>query len=348
MTKVRVLIAEDSEAMRMTLETLLASDPRIEVIGTAHDGLEALERVKTLRPQVVTMDVMMPHLDGVGATIRIMQECPVRILMVSSYADDKQIDLSFRAIAAGALEVVAKPKTSGPADLRAWARRVCDTIVLMAEVPVITRARRASIAPRRIDIAGIAASTGGPLALAQLLGALPAEFPIPLLVAQHIADGFTAGLVRWLSTAVRLPVQIAIDGTAPRPGNVYFAPDGRDLEIGADGSMRTPAASSRNVPSGDILLASLAQRIGARAAGLVLTGMGEDGAVGLLAIRNAGGVTFAQAPASCVVDGMPRSALARGATSDMRTPEGLAAALSELVGPTRKPIPAGRPPTAGH
>ena len=332
MKKVRVLVAEDSDAMRNTLLTFFAADPRIEVIGSARDGLEAVAMVAQLRPDLVTMDVMMPGLDGVGATARIMAEAPVRILMISAYADDQQIDLSFRAIAAGALEVVAKPKTSTANELRAWAKRVCDTIVLMSEVPVITRQRRKTLEPRKIDIVGIVASTGGPLALAHVFAALPGDLPIPILVAQHIAEGFTDGLIRWLSGVSKIPVEIARDGAIAKAGRAYFPPDGRDLEMSGGGLVRTPVVSGRYAPSGDILLASLARHYRDRAAGIVMTGMGEDGATGLRALRDSGGQTYAQSPETCVVNGMPHAAVAHSATNDLRSPAGLAAVIIELSG----------------
>ncbi|HEY5922671.1 MAG TPA: chemotaxis protein CheB [Kofleriaceae bacterium] len=331
MTKVRVLIAEDSDAMRNTLETLLGLDPRVELIGSARDGIEAVEMAKRLRPDLITMDVQMPRLDGVEATARIMTECPARILMVSAYADDRQIDLSFRAIAAGALEVVAKPATTNAAELRQWARYVCDTIVLMAEVPIITRSRRArtSVTEPRIDIVGIVASTGGPLALAKLFTSLPAQLPVPILIAQHIAEGFTEGMVRWLAKTAKLAVGVASDGQVAAAGHVYFPPDGHDLEITPQGVLRTPAASERYSPSGDLLLSALARHYRGRALGIVLTGMGEDGAIGLRALRDAGGITLAQSQESCVVFGMPQAAVTRGATTDLRSIEGLAAGILE-------------------
>jgi two-component system chemotaxis response regulator CheB len=155
--------------------------------------------------------------------------------MISAYADDRQIDLSFRAIAAGALEVVAKPASGNATELRQWARYVCDTIVLMAEVPIITRSRRArtTLTEPRIDIVGIVASTGGPLALAKMLAALPPELPVPILVAQHIAEGFTEGMVRWLGKTTKLGVEVASDGRVAVAGRVYFPPDGHDLEVTA-------------------------------------------------------------------------------------------------------------------
>jgi two-component system chemotaxis response regulator CheB len=333
MTKpqIRVLIAEDSDAMRNTLETLLRLDPRLDVIGSARDGIEAVELARSLRPDLITMDVQMPRLDGVEATARIMTECPARILMVSAYADDRQVDLSFRAIAAGALEVVAKPTSSSANELRAWARYVCDTIVLMAEVPIITRSRRSktTLTEPRVDVVGIAASTGGPLALAKLFAALPAGLPVPILVAQHIAEGFTEGMVRWLAKTTKLAVRVAEDGAPARPGHIYFPPDAHDLEVTAQQVLRTPAASERYAPSGDLLLASIARYYRGRALGIVLTGMGEDGAIGLRALRDAGGLTLAQSQDSCVVFGMPQAAVKAGATTDLRSIEGLVAGILE-------------------
>jgi two-component system chemotaxis response regulator CheB len=333
MSKIRVLIAEDSEAMRSMLEKLLGLDPRIEIIGSACDGIEAVELAKSLRPDLITMDVMMPRLDGVEATARIMAECPARILMVSAYADDGQIDLSFRAIAAGALEVVGKPTNTNATELRSWARYVCDTIVLMAEVPVITRSRRSrpTLNEARVDIVGMVASTGGPLALAKLFGSLPAELTVPVLVAQHIAEGFTEGMVRWLSKTSKLAIEIASDGTTPKPGRVYFPPDGCDLAVTEQKVLRTPPASERYAPSGNLLLAALAKHYRGRALGIVLTGMGDDGAVGLRALRDAGGVTFAQSQESCVVYGMPQAAVTRGATTDLRSIEGIVAGILEYT-----------------
>ncbi|HEY5947063.1 MAG TPA: chemotaxis-specific protein-glutamate methyltransferase CheB [Kofleriaceae bacterium] len=333
MTTIRVLIAEDSDAMRNTLETLLGLDPRIEVIGTARDGIEAVELAKSLRPDLITMDVQMPRLDGVEATARIMSECPARILMVSAYADDSQIDLSFRAIAAGALEVVAKPASANANELRAWARYVCDTIVLMAEVPIITRSRRSrtTLTEPRVDIVAIAASTGGPLALAKLLAALPPDLPVPILVAQHIAEGFTEGMVRWLGKITKLSVRVAEDGTPVAPAHVYFPPDGHDLEITEGQILRTPAACERYAPSGDLLLSAVARHYRTRALGIVLTGMGEDGALGLRALRDAGGITLAQSQESCVVFGMPQAAVKAGGTTDLRSIEGLVAGILEYT-----------------
>lgn len=327
--RIRVVIAEDSDAMRSTLQTLIGQDARIEVVGLARDGVEAVAMAKALRPDVMTMDAVMPHIDGVQATEQIMAESPVRILIVSSYVDSRQVDLSFRAIAAGALEVVPKPSSS-PDQLRPWAQRICNAIVLMAEVPIVRRQRRASVreVKRTVDAMGLVASTGGPPALAHILGALPAELTVPLFVAQHLAEGFADGLVRWLAGRCQIKVIAAVDGTRPRAGHAYLPPDGCHLEV-RDGVVRTPRTPDRHVPSGNRLLASLAASYGARAAGIVMTGMGDDGVDGLLSIRAAGGLTFAQSPESCVVYGMPHAAIAAGATTELRSLESL---VQEIIG----------------
>jgi two-component system chemotaxis response regulator CheB len=330
--RVRVLIAEDSIAMQKALLALLGEDPALEVIGCAADGIQAVEMTQTLRPDVVTMDVSMPRLDGVEATAKIMASAPARVLVVSSVSDTHQLDLTFQAITAGAMEVLAKPIGSSPESLRAWGSRVREAIHLMAEVPVVTRRqRRAPTYGHPYDAIGIVASTGGPPALAHLFGALPASLPIPIFVAQHIAVGFIAGLVRWLASVTRLRVMVAGDGMVPRPGHVYFAPDGCDFEIDPEGRMRVPAPAGRDAPSGTRLLRSMAHTYGSRAVGIVLTGMGDDGVDGLLAIRDAGGATLAQSKDSCVVFGMPQAALVRGATSDLLSLDGLAEAIRRLA-----------------
>jgi len=337
MRRIRVLIADDSQTVINALSLLLKDEEDIEVIGRASDGAEAVSLAKALRPDVVTMDVNMPRLDGLGATAAIMAEAPARVLIVSSLTES-QMDLSFRSIEAGALELISKPKTSGAEDLRRWGKRVAESIRLMAEVPVITRRRLSSMPasmpqPRvgSVDVFGVAASTGGPPALALLLGALPATLPVPILIAQHITEGFTAGLVRWLAAVSPMKVTIASDRLVPRPGEVYLPPDGHHLEVDPEGVMRCAKATTGHCPSGNRLLSSIARAYGSRAAGIVLTGMGDDGAQGLLDIRNAGGQTFAQDANSCVVFGMPQAAYQLQATQMLLPLEAMAPMIRELA-----------------
>ena len=341
---IRVLIADDSATMRTALAELLREEKRISVVGQARDGLEAVELARTLKPDVITMDVNMPLLDGLQATATIMAESPARILVVCSVAEEKQLDLSFRAIAAGALELLPKP--SSARELRRWGALIAESVLLMAEVPVVRRTRKhAALKPngtRRtagtaISALGIVASTGGPPAIALVLQSLPKTLPVPILIAQHIAAGFGPGLLRWFSAVSQLPVGIAEDGQRAKEGCVYLAPDGCDLELDAHGALRVPRGASLHTPSGNRLLQSLARGLGTRAGGVVLTGMGDDGALGLLAIRKAGGATLVQDEATSVVFGMPHAAHALGAAQSLVPLEWIALSIVELCRETGTP-----------
>jgi two-component system chemotaxis response regulator CheB len=317
---IRVLVVDDSPTMVNTMATLLTQDNRIEVVGRAGDGNRAVSLARLLRPDVITMDLLLPGLDGPGAIAAIMADAPARILVVSAVAD-RGADLGFQAIRAGALELIAKPNVTSGEELRRWGRELVNSVCLMAEVPVISRrSRREFTVPppstskgARVDIFGLAASTGGPPALAEIFSRLPKDLPVPIVVAQHITEGFTPGMVRWLSQVTPLAVTIARDGERLEPGKVYFPQDGSDLTIDR-GIARLSRTRGGPCPSGDLLLGSLARMYGARAGGAVLTGMGDDGARGLLDIHRAGGCTCAQDELTSVVFGMPKAALDIGAT----------------------------------
>lgn len=317
MKPLRVLIADDSPTVRAALVDLLTRDGRFTVVGEAADGQQAVDLAIALRPDLVTMDVLMPGLDGLGATEAIMSRAPTRVVVVASVAEAHPADLSMRAIGKGALEVVAKPQRADEG-LDDFGRRVCEALRLLSEVPVVTRrpGRTRPLSPRGpglTEVVGVVASTGGPPALDLLLRSLGRALPVPVLVAQHMTAGFTAGLRRWLAEAGPMLVEVARPGGLCRPGVVYLAPDGCHLEVDAEGLLRTPVATGVGAqPSGDRLLSSLALAWGSRAAGVVLTGMGEDGARGLLALRRLGGRTAAQDEASSVVYGMPAAALTHG------------------------------------
>ncbi|WP_426754494.1 chemotaxis protein CheB [Myxococcus sp. Y35] len=329
---IRVLVVDDSPTMANMLTALLTEEPRIEVVGRAGDGNRAVQLARLLRPDVITMDLLLPGLDGPGAIAAIMSQAPARILVVSAVAEQRGVDLGFQAMSAGALELIGKPNVTNAEELRRWGKELAHSVCLMAEVPVISRRARPAVAPplptgARVDIFGVVASTGGPPALAEVLSKLPRSLPVPLLIAQHITVGFTQGMVRWLSQVTQLPVAIARDGERLEPGHVYFPLDGHDLVVDGAGLARLQPSRGGPCPSGDLMLLSLASAFGRRSGGVVLTGMGEDGARGLLAIRKAGGVTFSQDEASSVVFGMPRVALELKAT-DQGVP---LASLPELI-----------------
>jgi two-component system, chemotaxis family, protein-glutamate methylesterase/glutaminase len=314
---VRVLVADDSATVRAVLVALLSADPGIVVAGEARDGLEVVRLAKELHPDVITMDIRMPHLGGLEAIAAIMAESPSRILVIAAVDDDEQVDLSFRAVGLGALELIAKPRDH-VGSLRPWGLEVCEAVHWMAEVPVVRR--RAQSAPdrgryehRRIDVLGVVASTGGPPALAALLAEWPRDLPVPVLVAQHIGPGFGEGLVRWLASVTALRVVVAREGVACRPGHVYLPPDGSNLAVDDEGLLRMSRGGDLHCPSADHLLESIAGAYGPRGGALVLTGMGDDGANGVSAVLRRGGVAFAQDEASSVVYGMPRAAALRGA-----------------------------------
>lgn len=339
--RIRVLVVDDSLVAREMLKHVLGSDPSIEVVGTATDGVEAVELTATLRPDLVTMDIHMPRMGGIEATERIMAYTPTPVLVVSSSVYGEGVGRAFDALACGALDVVLKPAPRDWADLDRIARDLVRRVQVLSRVRVIThvRGRRAGrhaaaahVERRSGFLVAIGASTGGPSALREVLGGLPADTPAPVLVTQHIADGFIPGLVEWLNAACALSVRVAEDGRALEPGVAYFAPTGRDL-LTDGGAVRLadPSPGQIHAPSADVLFESVARSCGHDAVGVLLTGMGSDGARGLGALRAAGAATIAQDEATSVVFGMPRSAIEIGAAERVLPLGDIADAVTELV-----------------
>jgi two-component system chemotaxis response regulator CheB len=316
----RILVAEDSPTARRLLVEILRADPDLQVVGEAKDGLEAVELTRRLQPSLVTMDIQMPHLDGLEATRRIMTEVPTPVVVVSTLVE-KDIQTSMAALRAGALAVLQKPVGPESADFDAESRRLRDTLKAMAEVKVVRRwpdraapspvtpgPARAAVAPGpRASVVALAASTGGPAALFRVLSELPADFPVPLLVVQHIALGFGPGLASWLKSAGPLPVKVAQDGEVLKPGHVYLAPDDRHLGVHRDGRAEVSGAAPIQGfrPSATWLFRSVARAYGAASLATVLTGMGQDGLEGIRELHAAGGRVLAQDEATSVVYGMP-------------------------------------------
>jgi two-component system, chemotaxis family, protein-glutamate methylesterase/glutaminase len=341
MKRIRALVVDDSATMCNVLSALLSKDPDIEVVGCAHDGEQAIAMAEALLPDVITMDVQMPRLDGLEAIAKIMMRAPARILAVCSVDDGSSLDLSFRAIAAGALELVAKPRSGPGYDIAEWGRRLVESVRLMAEVPVVRRrgpidTPTASLPrSRRVEIIAIAASTGGPNAIVTILAAMPADIPVPILIAQHMAPGFMRGFARWLEQVTPMRVVMSKTGETCQAGHVYLPPDEHDHTVDMRAVLTVSPSAELHCPSADRLLFSVASAFGARAAGVVLTGMGEDGARGLLAIREANGVTMAQDEATSVVYGMPQAAFQLGATSVCLPLDAIADALKEVTNDRR-------------
>ena len=347
---IRVLVACDSRAQREVLLGLLRSSSDFVVVGTASDGKEAIAAALHLRPNIIAMDINLPILDGYAATRQIMQECPTPIVLISSQGDAARH--SIEALAVGALAVVQKPSGPGGAAMAPTAGEDCiaflTTLRLMADVRVVTRhpargstnnqrpttndqrAANPLIAPQMLMIA---ASTGGPAALQSVLRDLGAGFPLPILIVQHIARGFVSALADWLNNTTPLPVRIASQGERVLPGQIYLAPEDRHLMIREAGivSLRPSVSSDRICPSADLLFESAARIYGARAIGVVLTGMGDDGTRGLLALHAAGAPTLAQDAASCVVYGMPRAAVEAGAIARSAPLTAMAETILELI-----------------
>lgn len=319
MSRIRVLVAEDSLTVRRHLCEILAADPDIEVVGEAEDGKRAIELCAALRPDVVTLDMMMPVMSGLAATEYIMAHCPTPILIVSSSTNRGELFKTYEALAAGAVDVLEKPSE---ADDGPWGERFRAALKLVARVKVIThlRARLAShgrrfepLPPprphRRYEVVALGASTGGPGAILRVLQALPAHFPWPVLVVLHLGEPFSAAFAQWLGDQTAHRVEFVCDGQALETG-VWLAPPGRHLLL-QGGRLRLSDAPERHScrPAVDVLFESLARECGPATIACLLTGMGRDGALGLRAIRDAGGLTIAEDETSCVVYGMPREAV---------------------------------------
>jgi len=331
---IRVLVADDSELFRELLARVIAAEPGFEVAAVAADGNAAAGFARSLKPDVITMDLNMPDADGFSGIARIMADTPTPILVLTANREEA---VGFRALSLGALDILEKPQAT--TDLDEYGRLLRSRLRLLAGVKVIRHVRglreRGSPTPRpsgRTDLVVIGASLGGPRALATLFRGLPATFPTPIAVVQHIADGFTEGLASWLASESRLDVREARDGDPLSPGRVLVAPTGRHLLV-ADGMARLSDAPPVDTfkPSVTPLFASAARSYGARACGVILTGMGHDGADGLKAIKDAGGPTLAQDEATSAVFGMPRAAIELGAVDRVLPLDELARALLELT-----------------
>jgi two-component system chemotaxis response regulator CheB len=351
MRRIRVLVVEDSLTVRRRLSEVLDADPEFEVVGEADNGKRAVELCHLLSPDVITLDMILPVMTGLDATEQIMAHCPTPILVVSSSYNRGELFKTYDALAAGAVDVLEKPRGDEPDG--EWEQRFRSAVKLVSRIKVITHPRarlgaygRVSVpAPVRApeprlgagrgetEIVALGASTGGPAALVTVLRALPIPFPLPVIIVLHLDAPFGLAFADWLAQQTRHQVSYPADGDLVRSfaGRVAMAPPGQHLTIASRRFYLTSAPPRHSCrPSIDVLFESVSREYGASVAAALLTGMGRDGAAGLLEIRKAGGVTIAQDETTSVVYGMPREAVLLGAAERVLPLQSIGGVLAAL------------------
>jgi len=341
---VRVLVVDDSAVSLELLTGVLNADAQLQVVGVASDGEAAVAAAQRLKPDLVTMDIHLPKMDGYAATRRIMELCPTRVVMVTASVSPTAVEAAFRALECGALTVIAKPPGPGHPMFTAASEELRRTVKLMAEVRVVKRRAPAglpahkgpAVAPipeRDVRLVAIGASTGGPLALQAILSRLRPGFGAPIAIVQHNSAGFAEGFAQWLAHASGHAVRVATQAESMRPGIAYIAPDGVQMRVAASGRIvlvdESPEHGYR--PSVSSLFRSAAAEYGPLAVGVLLTGMGRDGAQELETMRRCGALTIAQSKDSAVVNGMPGEAVKLGAATHVLAPEAIASTLNRLL-----------------
>ncbi len=357
--KIRVLIVEDSPAVIELLKAIIGDDPRLEVAAAVETGERALEIVPRLRPDVISLDIRLPGINGFEVTQWVMQNHPTPIVVVSASVESEELKISMNALRAGALAVVEKPLGVMDANFENFARRICDQLYIMSEIKVVKQRLPRSIrfpgnngapppspppavSPSPVPSAGtgsinykllcIAASTGGPNAILEVLSRLPEKFPLPILLVQHITQSFLDGFVAWLDSMCSFKAVMLSGPTVPRPGHIYMAgPDTHLVVKGGKISMDGSAEVCRQRPSANVLFHSVARQYGPSSLAVLLTGMGEDGAEGLKAIKDAGGYTIAEDESSAVVFGMPRAAIENGGACEALPVQRIAPRILQLI-----------------
>jgi two-component system chemotaxis response regulator CheB len=337
-----VLVVDDSPTARQLLGRIVESAADMRLVGEARDGREAVTLARDLHPDVILMDLVMPKLDGLEATREIMHTAPTPVVMMSATFDGREADLAFQAIKAGALTVIPKPTGLRDPNYADQSWQMLSTLRAMAGVHVIHHWKRPAQPTIRTaalpsltaapELIAIAASTGGPAALSEIFRHLPADFPLPVVVVQHLAPDFYDSLTKWLGKMTHLPVGIPKPGELPRRGYIYLASGYAHLRLNRSRRFELDAnLKATYTPSADVLLESVAACFGRHAVGIVLTGMGDDGAHGLRLMKDAGALTIAQDEATSVVFGMPRQAIANGAARQVIALPAIGPALVQLI-----------------
>lgn len=356
---IKVLLVEDSPIVTLILKRILASSPDIEVVGTAVNGLEALKLMPKVQPDVICTDLHMSKMNGLELTQRVMATDPKPILVISASVQEDNQENVFNLLEAGAVDIFPKPAAGLKSDYDRAAQELISKIKVLSGVSVFTHRHSKSkvnrLNPGKIqmpvqnyniarglpsydniklyNIIAIGASTGGPQALYNIFSQLPASLRVPVICVQHISEGFLTGLVDWLAGGSQLPVRIALAGEFPKPGTIYFSPERYHLLLNDRGrfvySQAAPEGGHR--PSVTVMMKSVAQFYGKRTVGVLLTGMGRDGADGMQAIARAGGFTIAQNEETSVVFGMPKEAIALGGVQKILPIGAIAPMLLRLI-----------------
>ena len=324
-SKIRVLVVDDSALAREVITNILETDPQIEVIATAKDGKKAIDLARIIRPDIITMDIAMPGIDGLEATRQIMAYSPTPIVIVTDYDFERDSSLVFKALDAGALDVMDKPSLKRWSDLPAEGQKIIQNLKVLSKVKVITHlaAKRGksnrtssllkkSAHRKTLKVIAIAASTGGPNALLSVLGKLPKNFPAPIVIVQHITKGFISGLVSWLGDECKITIREAKNGSLLESGVAYICPSDYHLKLSSNNKImldsHTPPVKGFR-PSANVLFESAGKALGNQVTGVILTGMGNDGTEGLKVLKALGGRIIAQDEETSVIFGMPQSAI---------------------------------------
>jgi two-component system, chemotaxis family, protein-glutamate methylesterase/glutaminase len=354
---IKVFLVEDSPVALTILQRVLASSPEVEVVGTAHNGISALAKIPSLKPDVVCTDLLMGQMDGLQLTKELMATFPRPILVISDVVTANDTQKIGQLLEAGVVDVFPKPKTGFIQDYEQQKTNLISKLKILSGVKVFTKRNTNNIS-RKIDIqhhdldkqnsvnrvdkihfsdyqiVAIGVSTGGPKAMQQIISQLPANFPLPIVCTQHISVGFLDSLVSWLETESSLKIKIAEIGEKPLPRTIYYAPEKYHLKIDDKGNFCYSSAPPINShrPSVNTMFQSLAQFYGKATIGILLTGMGQDGVIGMQEIHRCGGLTIAQDEASSVIFGMPQEAIKLGIVQQVLPLEKIAPFLLNRVG----------------
>ena len=347
---IKVLVVEDSPVAREFIVHILSSDPEIRVIETACNGEKAVEFVRTNKPDVITMDIHMPKMDGFEATRIIMETNPVPIIILSASWNPEEVEKTFLAMQAGAVAALEKPPGLGHPEYEKRIQEIVKTVKLMSEVKVVKRRPRLrekkvfpppvepKVDKRReeINVIAIGTSTGGPPALQTILSGLSKDISVPVVIVQHIAKGFLSGMVEWLGKTTGFPIHIGKHNEYLLPGNVYIAPDGLHMGVGLDNRISLSKDDPENGlrPSVSYLFRSVANVFREKAIGVLLTGMGKDGAEELKLMRDRGAITIVQDKESSIVHGMPGEAIKLDAATYVMPIGMISGMLESLVNKT--------------